>query len=330
MKVKSINLPENYSSISSSTTHGYVLLKVDEKDSVAQTAFVDKEFNILNKIKFDNYKRHQYKLVVNPNDTGRVGYLYLENNLIFFNINGVEVKRFEDKCVAAGFDSLNRLYIAERIDSDNLEIFVYDRDYNIITSSKIEDPIYESYVNFEYYPRINTMFLSLAGGQDGSCSYIVNIIDNRIILKDFLEGTAFVETDKNNEHFLCIDPYESTANYYTYPDLKLISTFDYYDYFEDGDITYIIVYLTDQLYLVAFDGRIYIYDASKTEIIEEIIIERHEAQPINVFYPNLKEGGIMTDIVSAQRFNDIIGFTTIGNKGFFIKVDDIIKQLEVK
>lgn len=328
MLIETTDLLKGYREIVMATKDGFVLSKPNDIDSSIEVAFVDDQFYIQKEIRLQGYRKHKNKLIINPNNTSTFGYLTVDSVLQIYDCEGMLQKQLDMSCANAAFDDNDYLYIAERIDAEHLLLSVLDRDFEPLATFEVADPIYESIVDFEYHRQLQTMFLSLAGGQDGCVYYTLDWDRSKIVLKEFAENMAIIETDSSSKRFLSIDPYSCSINYYTYPDLELISSFDYLDYFEEGDLNFSLIYLQDGLFIIFFDGIPYIYDAQLSVVGAELQLEGHLPQPIKEFYPNLSDENRMTDIEIAQRFGSVIGFTTISGTGFYVCTEDLLFSMQ--
>lgn len=324
MEVITTNLPQGYKEIIISTKDGFVLSKSDESYKTMEIAFTDERFSVQKEVKLLEYERSKHILIINPNNISTFGYLSVDSILTIYNNEGEVQRLFDIKCANAGFDDDDNLYIAERIDSENLLLSIFDKNLELLATKEVIDPIYESYVDFEFHPKLKRMFLSLAGGQDGCIYYTLDFNKPIIELKEFARDLAIIETDDENKHFLSIDSYACLINYYTYPDLDLVSSFDYFENFDGEELNFSLVHLKENIFIIFFNGIPYIYDALKGLIKREIKLEGHLSKPVNEFYPTIDDEGLMTDVVSAQRFDSIIGFSTMNSCGFYVNVEDIL------
>ena len=329
MNIKSINFPKGYKKIVAKTKDGFVLAKPNEIAKTMEVAFVNKQFSMLNEVVLQEYERHKYTLVINPEDTSLFGYLKTDSTLIFYDDKGEKQHQFDIKCAAAVFDNNNNLYIVERIDN-NLSLSAFDQQLNLLATLPIEDPLFRSFVYFEFHQKLDRMFLSLVAGQDGSICYTVDLKDSTITVTEFSDETSIIEINDKKDHFLTIDPYSFSINYYTYPKLDLVSSFedsDEYEDFDERELNCSLVYLEKDIYIIFYDGIPYMYDALKGKIIRELKIENHLPKPIKEFYPRLPDEGLMTDITSAKRFESIIAFKTMNGSGFYIDIADIESKI---
>lgn len=324
MEIKTVSLPKEYKEIIMSTQDGLVLSKSDESTKTIEVAFTDKKFVIQKEVKLPEYKKHRCKLIINPNDILTFGYLS-SSILTIYNREGDTQRLFDTTCVSASFDDHDNLYIIERIDSQNLLLKIFDKDFQLLATPEVIDLLYESYVDLEFHPKLKRMFLSLAGGQDGCIYYTLELNGVVIIQKEFTNDLVIIETDSENKHFLSIDSYACLINYYRYPDLKLISSFNYLEYFEEEELNFSLVYLKENVFMIFCNGIPYMYDALEAMIKGEIKLVGHLPKPIKEFYPTLSDEMLMTDIVSAQRFGSIIGFATMDSCGFYVNVEDILQ-----
>lgn len=328
--INSYNLPSEYGKIIIATSIEYILSKVDDVHQTITLAYTNKSFEIENEIAFKNYKKQSNKFVINPNNIGAIGYWECNKSLIFYNWEGLEKNSLDINCYSACYDNNNHLYTVEDIDDKHSLISVYDENLVLLSKQKIEHPIFISGISLDliYQKELDQIFIEITtGGQFGTFYCTINLEDKSIQIKEFINDLIVIEANSEKSHFLSIDEDNESLSFFEYPSLQLISEFYYSDDFEDKDLMYTLIYLKESLFLIFFNGIPYVYDALQNCIKNELKIENHLPKEINFFYPKLSDDEQMTDIITAEKFGSIIGFSTLYNRGFYVNISDICDRI---
>jgi len=142
-----------------------------------------------------------------------------------------------------------------------------------IAQAKVPDPFGNS--EFSLFPGRdkNSVVLWAAAGQDGQCLFWASLTGSAIEVSRFkaLDETSPPSFSPNGEEFLVTS--ECALHRYAYPQGPLKGTLTEVDDEEDDPIGYSVSYIdATQAVLTTMEGRLFLVDATRMTVIEEITL----------------------------------------------------------
>jgi hypothetical protein len=199
------------------------------------------------------------------------------------------------------------LWCIKRIDGDEVECMVYDTvKWNMVTKICIDDTFGNSYFSFHETPYTNLLALWMAAGQDGQELFWLSVKKQMIEclkLESLSDHTPPCFLSCGNE-FLIIDEEDRICKY-SYPELELLGKHESQN--DDYMAGYSLCSVNERKALAILNERVFLFDIERMCVLEEVIVEGHEPQPTEFYYPSLKgETELCTDISHFEKFGDKI------------------------
>ena len=234
------------------------------------------------------------------------------------------------------------IWIAEKQNEETLFVAVVDAKSGMENSANtFEDPIYDSHPRFCHAP--DTVLMELAAGQDGIEVWEFDDTDSALQYRKVFPGYGHLVPvfHPDSRRLLTLDNDDRFFYTYTWPDETLIAKQDSTKVNWDDTETindYYFEYLKNGLAFVqSFNYRFYLFDPTKMERLEELVIEGFEPRQglYKELYPNTKEDGTLhSPLQSFERTGNVLLARTchlLKNQAtVLIAEDDLIKQISIK
>jgi hypothetical protein len=209
-------------------------------------------------------------------------------------------------------DSGAFLWLAAPLNTRQGEILLLETaTWSLVARIVVEDPVGWSAWSFHDTGRPGLVTLWLAAGQDGQRVYWLQregagfscTFERRLI------NTMPPIFSPDGDHYLVLDEERNICKCVSNSGEQVGSPLNPED--EDDPFAESLAYLNERQGLASTnEGRIFLVDAVRMEIGEEVALESHEPRPIGEYYPRLAhETGWATDITGFARLGRMIFFT---------------------
>jgi len=239
---------------------------------------------------------------------------------IFFAANeeSISIVNYQNeiiKNIEGNYDAVfcynEHLWAVKVLDDDTMNMEVYSLlNWILIDSIEIEDLFGSSSCLLFSGFNDHSIILWQGGGQDGQCNFIVELRNNKLIIKQFVEyDTLPINPNPNKNRFVVgTDDYLSI---YSYPELKRVER---YDYPEEFILLNNIFYLDNHRILISCESKIKLYD-TRYQTVENIIVKGHEFRETSFYYPTLTDDDCLTsDIDFIEKSGDYLLMACSNNK----------------
>ena len=297
---KSVLLPEKISVFEASGLHEQYII-----DSKSGNYYVlGKECSLKNTFSTP-WKRSQLS-AIHPKEP--MVAIMEENILHIVDLKGHELWQKEGKHIAASWNLEGSfLFTILRIDSNRLNLIIYDNFGEVTVEKNFKDELYESAAHLTTIPNSRDMVLQLLAGQDGCSTYFVSQNGKNIEMRILHERYSYtcLSFNRTGTGFLCIENDESTIHHFTYPELVHTGVYDFYEECdEECNLEYSLIHLGENA-IISYGENYYFLNIDTMKVIDTVIIEGHEPVPTNSIYKNLKDTNLICDIaylVDAGRY----------------------------
>lgn len=183
-------------------------------------------------------------------------------------------------------------------------------DWSMVQQTTIEDRFWASSCSLHGTRDSSLVVLWIAAGQDGQQVIWARRRGSKFSCEpaDQLINTTPPVFSPDGSSFVVLND-DSTICKYEFPAMKRIGPpLDSEN--EDNPFAESMCFL-DQRHILAStgEGRVFILDTERMQIVEEVEIEGHEPRPIGEYYPSLaKERGLGTDITWFTRLGSTVVF----------------------
>jgi hypothetical protein len=265
----------------------------------------DFEFNQIETFSIDPKMNINIPCSVHP-EKGLFSVIHEKQALCIFDFQGNRIKNFAGNYACAAFNTNGDLWAFERISHEQLKWTMYDADWEIVATIDMEDPMYDSSLFLTSIPGSNDMILDFAAGQDGSAIHLLtnsgNLSSKDLFPDQCLSSPVFNE---DGTRFLTLEFYDGILYHYSYPQLEMLGKYEYErdEVFEQGGT---ILYINSETAVISYNSRYFLLNIGVEEmkVIEEIMIDGHEPEAVEKFYPRLGEDkSLMTDIPFMMTMN---------------------------
>lgn len=203
------------------------------------------------------------------------------------------------------------IWLATPQSDDECEIsLLKTNDWSVTHRERIHDDFFASNWSFQSLRRPDSVSLYIAAGQDGQEVHFLKQKDGHFTRRriDLLSNSTPPVFSPDSERFLTLNE-ENGICQFDFASMTRIGSEMYFTD-EDDQFDTSMCYLDSQRLLVSTNaGRIFMVNADKMLITDEIALERHEPRPTHVYYPTLTDdNGIATDISWYQQLNRAIVF----------------------
>lgn len=253
--------------------------------------------------------------------------MIIENYTIFDNIEDVYQKYYPTKSHRINSnDILDQIYNPQseliwviKDYDDDFEIGVYDKNANKLSSMILQNTEY-GYTSpiLTLLPNLQDISVSLLDGQDGSETYFLKFDKQIIIDKTLDDNLDYLLAIENNTALICWDFYDGLVFKLSYPDMKVISQVNFYDFDEDWTLNPPIK-LNEHLTIITngVNDRNYFFDTRTMTLGDEL----------RVMGCGLREldGEMVSDVtVIGYESNRLIFHVYQNGKKYYLVSDEII------
>ena len=224
-----------------------------------------------------------------------------------YDFQGEKISEIAGNYICAAFTNDGSLWGIERAGHELLTWNVFNTDNKLIASFDIKDPMYESHVCFTHCPS-GGMILELAAGQDGTALFLLSHKDGILGATEMFPNQCLSCPSFNDDgnRLLVLEYYDETLYHYSYPQLEKLGEY-HYERGEEEELGSTLFYAGTDCAVISWNSRYYLLDLIHMTVCGEIIIEGHEPQPANIFYPRLSDDkALMTDIPYLVRIGDVV------------------------
>lgn len=202
-----------------------------------------------------------------------------------------------------------RFWCMKLIEMKQVEIQIRDTSsWQIQRQLLLKDPLGAgSSFSFHPHPENHILALYAAAGQHGQQIYWLYDDGTRIHAVEVpcLYDTAPPEFHPAGGEFVVINNYDRQISRFSFPDCNLLGICECPCPDSDDWFRYSMCYLSDDRLLIdTVEGRMYLIDIDKMEMLDELILSGHEPRPSQELYPNLnEEEGLCSDLDCFYRFD---------------------------
>jgi hypothetical protein len=235
----------------------------------------------------------------------------------FFDADPPQVDDDAPNWIKPGFeaclfdDSGELLWLAAPRNGEECEIQLLETaGWSLVARITVEDPFGGSSYSFHHTGRPGLISIWLAAGQDGQQVYWLNRDGKQFscVSEPHLTNTIPPIFSPRGERLAVINE-DNAVCQYEFPSMRCIGS-PLISGEEDNPFQVSVAFLSERQILAGTgNGRIFIVDARRTRIEDEVALEGHDPKPIGVYYLRLAhEPGLGTDISYFERLGDAIFF----------------------
>ena len=303
--IKSMQLQGRISMFEASLNHVQFIL--DDRNN--NHYILDKDFEV--KTQFETTYKRSTLSAIHPTEP-YAAIMGKEDALHIVGLDGVDIWTKPGDYIAAcwALDG-SSLYSLLRLDSDTLQLIVYDNAGGVVSEEVFKGEFYESSAFLSTIPNHEEIAMQLMAGQDGcSTTFIALNGDNRL---SFAAMPAYsytcVSFDEAGSRFLCIENDEKSIHHFTYPGLEEIGMYQFEYDLHEGSLDYTLIYLYDKA-IIQYGECFYLLDIKTMEVVEDFVITGHEPVPVHEIYKNLEDDDSLICDISymCSAGKHIIGF----------------------
>lgn len=330
MIVKPRQLPDNFA-IAGYAAGNLILYKFSKEKG--EIRITDRQFDILNAFTVEHYRYRKTKLYAG----GKSIFICALNegkSITFYSLDGSIVQKLDGRYIGGVFDANGNFWCAERIDNEEIRVTVFSDKLAQTASLSIEDELFKSDVIFSDIQKLGGVFMEMLAGQDGSITVLLKLNKGNIEQERPFEDDIFsVKFNHDRSFYLAIG--ENGFKYYSYPqhtlwrecDLSKITPDDYH-------VGHSVIHIAGDIFIVSHSDRYWLYEGKEAKIIDELVIEGHEARPACEIYPNLADDAtLVTDITAMNLHGELIVIHAdagdVSPRMLFIRRVDIVKELRL-
>ncbi|MEG4309571.1 MULTISPECIES: hypothetical protein [unclassified Microcoleus] len=201
-----------------------------------------------------------------------------------------------------------RFWCMKLIEGGEVEIQIRDTNsWQIQRQLLLEDPFCWSSFSFHPHPENQILALWAAAGQDGQQIYWLYDDGTEIHAVEVPcpDDTGPPEFHPAGGEFVVVHDCDRQISRFSFPDCNLLGICECPCPDSDDWFRYSMCYLSDDRLLIdTVEGRMYLIDIDKMEMLDELILSGHEPRPSQELYPNLnEEEGLCSDLDCFYRFD---------------------------
>ncbi|MEG3932917.1 MULTISPECIES: hypothetical protein [unclassified Microcoleus] len=201
-----------------------------------------------------------------------------------------------------------RFWCMKLIEGGEVEIQIRDTNsWQIQRQLLLEDPFCWSSFSFHPHPENQILALWAAAGQDGQQIYWLYDDGTEIHAVEVPcpDDTGPPEFHPAGGEFVVVHDCDRQISRFSFPECNLLGICECPCPDSDDRFSYSTYLSDDRLLINTGNGRMYLIDIEKMEMLDELILSGHEPRPSQELYPNLKdvEEGLCSDLDRFYRFD---------------------------
>lgn len=255
-------------------------------------------------------------IALTEGESGRLNVIDFDGSSMFRE-EGPGARQGSPRWLRAGFDdcffdeSGDYLWCAATRSRDEATVQLRESGrWSVVLSVEVQDPFGGSSCSFHRTGKPEVVALWLAAGQDGQQVYWLTrqAGEVRCDPEINLENTTPPAFSPSGTSFWVVND-DQAACRFEYPSVRQTASCES-PCGEDDPFGCSVCCLDDRYAFVGSgSGRIFVLDARRMNVVEEVIIEGHEPRPVEHYYPSLVgDKQLSTDISFFQRVGSLIVF----------------------
>jgi hypothetical protein len=210
-----------------------------------------------------------------------------------------------------------QLWLVAHLGDEDVEVTLVDiQSWRATHKFVVPDPFQESSCSFHSTNVPGRISMWMAAGQNGQQVFWLNSVDDQVSCDQELklENTTPPVFCSEGSHFLVSDECNQLCQYEFSTGRKLgasIKPVGADNWFAES-----VCWLDNGRAIAATnEGRVYLIDTNRMRIVEEVVIEGHEPQPVSEYYPGLKGNELVTDILWFTQLAVGVAFVVRRDRG---------------
>lgn len=200
-----------------------------------------------------------------------------------------ETVHVEDSIEGCLFSQSGRhLWSALHASNDTAVLEIRDaKTCAVLSRVEVSDPFESSGLMLFSHPNEDEVAMWVAGGQDGQCLYWGRFDGSKLTVRHFegLTDTAPPAFDRSGQRFLVVSG--GNVRLYQYPSGPELGRIPW-PLEDDPPAESVVFFGEDHAVVHSGNGRLFLVDLRKLQIVEEIVIRGHEPRPVRELFPNLQ------------------------------------------